>query len=134
MAEQTDVELRIGRAIAELQARYYGRAPARVYTQVSDTIVVVILEETFSMAERTLIEREEAGGIQDIRRRFQRVQADEFKAVVENLTGRNVRSFVSDTDLKENISIEIFLLAGALEDMAAFEREIELQGSGPQEA
>ena len=35
---------------------------------------------------------------------------------------------------KENISIEIFLLAGALEDMAAFEREIELQGSGPQEA
>jgi len=134
MAEQTDVELRIGREIAELQAHYYGRAPARVYTQVSDTIVVVILEETFSMAERTLIEREEAGGIQDIRRRFQRVQADEFKAVVENLTGRNVRSFVSDTDLKENISIEIFLLAGALEDMAAFEREIELQGSGPQEA
>ncbi len=47
------------------------------------------------------------------------------------MTGRSVRSFVSDTDLKENISIEIFLLSGALEDMAAFEREIEHQGGRP---
>lgn len=131
MTKQTDQELSIGREIAELQAHYYGRAPARVYTQVSDTMVVVVLEETFSVAERTLIEREEAGGIQDIRRRFQRVQADDFKAVVESLTGRKVRSFVSDTDLKENISLEIFLLSGALEDMAAFEREIEREGGGP---
>lgn len=47
---------------------------------------------------------------------------------MESKTGRRVRSFVSDTDLKEKISIEMFLLSGALEDMAAFEMELEREG------
>lgn len=70
MPEQSELELSVGREIALLQAHYYGQAPAGVYTQISDTMVVVVLEETFSLAEQMLIDRDEAGGIQEIRRRF----------------------------------------------------------------
>ena len=41
---------------------------------------------------------------------------------MEQATGHQVRSFVSDTDLEQNISIEVFILAGVMEDMSSFER------------
>ena len=38
--------------------------------------------------------------------------ADQFKAVVEQATGRQARSFFSDTDLEQDVSVEVFVLAG----------------------
>jgi uncharacterized protein YbcI len=84
-------------------------------------VLVVVLEETFTKAERTLIERGEADGIQNIRRRFQRIMAEEFTAVVEQATGRKVRSFLSETDLDNDISVEVFILADDRTDMTGFE-------------
>ena len=57
----------------------------------------MVLEETFTPAEKTLIDRGEADGIQDIRRRFQRVMEEQFVAIVEQATGRRVRAFLSET-------------------------------------
>jgi hypothetical protein len=37
--------------------------------------------------------------------------ADDFTAVVEQATGRDVRSFLSETDLENDISVELFILA-----------------------
>jgi uncharacterized protein YbcI len=88
-----------------------------------DDLVVVMLEETFTAAEKTLIARGEAEGIQDIRRRFQRAMADQFRSIVEQATGRAVRSFMSETDLDNDISAEIFLLGEGKTDMTAFEED-----------
>ena len=46
---------------------------------------------------------------------------DDFGAIVEQATGRRVRSYISDTDLAEQVSIEVFLLGASLEDMSEFE-------------
>ena len=48
--------------------------------------------------------------------------ADSFISVVEQATGRRVRTFLSDTDIDEDVSVETFLLADARTDMAQFER------------
>lgn len=116
-----EVRATIARQMGELQSEYYGRGPTKARTYVNDDLVVVVLEETFTPAERTLIARGESDGIQDIRRRFQRSMAEQFKAIVEQATGRKVRSFLSETDLEADISVEIFILADARTDMAAFE-------------
>ena len=84
-------------------------------------MVVVVLEETFTPAERTLIDRGQSDSIQRIRRDFQMVMANQFKALVEQASGREVRSFVSETDLENDIAIEMFILAGERTDMASFE-------------
>lgn len=115
------VRATIARQIVELQAEYYGRGPTKAKTYYQDDLVVVVLEETFTPAERTLIARGESDGIQDIRRRFQRSMADQFKAIVEQATGRRVRSFMSETDLDADISVEMFLLAEQKTDMSGFE-------------
>jgi uncharacterized protein YbcI len=122
---QTEEELEVGRRLAAVQAHYYGHPPGGVFCQISSRFVVVLLRETFSQAERTLIERGESAGIQEIRRKFQQTMSQEFTAIVEQVTGQQVETFVSDTSLENDTSVEVFVLAGALEDMRAFERELE---------
>jgi len=107
--------------IVRLQSEYYGRGPTKAKVHFAGGVLVVVLEETFTPAERTLIERGEADGIRDIRRRFQRVMEDQFTSIVEQATGQQVRSFFSDTDLENDISVEVFILAGARTDMSGFE-------------
>ena len=80
-----------------------------------------MLEESFTPAEKTLIGRGEGAGIKDIRHRFQIAMADEFTSVVEQATGRQVRFFSSDTDLENDLSVEVFILADARTDMSGFE-------------
>ena len=75
------------------------------------------------------MDRGEAGGIQELRRYLRRVIADDFGAIVEQATGRRVRSYISDTDLTERVSIEVFLLGAPLEDMSGFETAGDSGGS-----
>ena len=106
-----------------LHSEYYGRGPTKAKVYIDRDFLAVVLEETFTPAEKTLIERGQAEGIQDIRRRFQRVMADQFKSVVEQATGRRVRAFLSETDLENDVAVEIFLLAETRTDMSDFEGE-----------
>jgi uncharacterized protein YbcI len=108
--------------MVRLHTEYYGRGPTKAKVYADGDLIAVVLEETFTPAEKTLISRGESEGIQDIRRRFQRAMADQFRSVVEQATGREVRSFLSETDLDNDISIEIFLLGPIRTDMADFEK------------
>jgi uncharacterized protein YbcI len=113
----------IAKEFVQMHADYYGRGPTKAKVYADGELLAVVLEETFTPAEKTLIGRGEAEGIQDIRRRFQRVMADQFKSVVEQATGRRVRAFLSETDLENDIAVEIFLLADDRTDMSGFEPE-----------
>ncbi len=111
----------ISTGMVRLHSAYYGRGPTKAKTYISDDLVVVVLEETFTRAERTLVDRGERDAIQQIRRKFQQKMAEEFTALVEQATGRAVRAFMSETHLDEDVSVEIFLLADNRTDMSKFE-------------
>jgi uncharacterized protein YbcI len=111
----------ISREMTRLHAQYYGRGPTKAKTYISEDLVVVVLEETFTQAEKTLVSRGETEAIQHIRRRFQQQMRDEFSAIVEQATGRKVRIFLSETDLEHDVSVEMFLLADDRTDMSSFE-------------
>ena len=111
----------ISTEMTRLHRDYYGRGPTKARTYIQDDLVVVVLEETFTRAERTLVERGEIDAIQQIRRRFQQQMAEEFTALVEQATGRRVRAFLSETNLEADVSVEIFLLSQDRTDMSAFE-------------
>ena len=111
----------ISREIVRLQAEYYGKGPTRAKTYIVEDIVVVVLEESFTRAEKTLAERGEREAIQHIRRRFQQQMADSFTSIVEQATGRKVRTFLSETNVEQDVSVETFLLADERTDMTDFE-------------
>ena len=116
-----EIRAAISREMVRLQAEYYGKGPTRAKTYIVDDLVVVVLEETFTRAEKTLAERGEREAIQHIRRRFQQQMAESFTSVVEQATGRKVRVFLSDTDIEQDVSVETFLLAEDRTDMTGFE-------------
>ena len=109
--------------IQRIHAEYYGQAPAEVRVYEAGDVLVALIEETFTRAEQVLIGRGEAGEVQVIRRRFELAIADQFRAIVQMATGRCVRAFLSDTDLRERLAVETFVLGEPVEDMAGFERE-----------
>jgi len=111
----------ISNEIVRLQAEYYGKGPTRARTYIVDDLVVVVLEESFTRAEKTLAERGEREAIEHIRRRFQQQMADDFTSVVEQATGRKVRVFLSETNIEHDVSVETFLLADERTDMTDFE-------------
>jgi uncharacterized protein YbcI len=111
----------ISREIVRLQAEYYGKGPTKAKTHIVDDIVVVVLEESFTRAEKTLAQRGEREAIKHIRRRFQQQMAENFTSVVEHATGRKVRAFLSETDIDQDVSVELFLLADEQPDMTGFE-------------
>ena len=103
------------------KSEYYGKGPTKAKTYIVDDLVVVVLEESFTRAEKTLVERGEREAIQQIRRRFQQQMADSFISIVEQATGRRVRTFLSETDVDQDVSVETFLLAEDRTDMTGFE-------------
>ena len=116
-----ELRARISKEIVRLQSEYYGKGPTKARTYIVDDLVVVVLEESFTRAEKTLAERGEREAIQHIRRRFQQQMADSFIGIVEQATGRKVRAFLSETDIGQDVSVETFLLADERTDMTAFE-------------
>jgi uncharacterized protein YbcI len=116
-----EVRATISREIVRLQAEYYGKGPTRSKTYIVEDLVVVVLEESFTRAEKTLAERGEKDAIEHIRRRFQQQMADDFTSVVEQATGRKVRVFLSETSIDQDVSVETFLLADGRTDMTDFD-------------
>ncbi len=116
-----ETRARISKEIVRLQSEYYGKGPTKAKTYIVDDLVVVVLEESFTRAEKTLVERGEREAIQHIRRRFQQQMAESFISIVEQATGRRVRVFLSETDVDQDVSVETFLLAEDRTDMTAFE-------------
>jgi uncharacterized protein YbcI len=126
MADETrralgEVKATISSEMVRLHSQYYGKGPTRAKTYIVDDLVVVVLEETFTRAERTLVERGEREAVQHIRRRFQQQMAEEFTSLVEQATGRTVRAFLSDTSVESDLSVETFLLGPERTDMDTFE-------------
>jgi uncharacterized protein YbcI len=112
-AMASELETRIADQMALLQADYYGVPPkeARAYV-IPGEIVVVVMRETFTAAEKVLIGNGDAEAIQHSRRRFQQLSREDFGAVVEQATGEQVESFLSETNLEKEVAVEIFLMAG----------------------
>ncbi len=116
-----EIRAEIANGIVRLQTEYYGKGATHAKAYYMEDVVIVVLAETFTRAEKTLVGRGESEAIQHIRRRFQRQMADEFKSVVERATGRVVRTFLSETSVEDDVSVEVFLLGEARTDMTAFE-------------
>jgi uncharacterized protein YbcI len=107
----------LARQVLLIHCEYYGQEPARVRAFEAGDVIVVLVEGTFTRAEQTLIERGDASEVQVIRRRFETAIADQFIEIVQTATGRYARTFLPDTDLREQIAIETFVLGEPLGDL-----------------
>jgi len=101
----------LSREIVQLHVRFYGRGPTKARSYLQADYAVCILEEIFTTAERTLIDAGSGEHVHETRRKFQAAVKSEFIAIVERVTGRRVRSFLSQVDIDSNMSVDVFVFA-----------------------
>lgn len=101
----------LSREIVQLHARLYGRGPTKARSYLQSDYAVCVLEEIFTTAERTLIDVGSGEHVRDTRKKFQDAVKQEFIEVVERITGRTVRVFLSQVDVEANLALEFFILA-----------------------
>jgi uncharacterized protein YbcI len=103
----------LSREIVQLHVRLYGRGPTKARSYLQADYAVCILEEIFTTAERTLIDAGAGDHVHQTRRKFQDAVATEFVDIVERVTGREVKTFLSQVDVPSNLSLEFFVFAPA---------------------
>jgi uncharacterized protein YbcI len=108
----------ISNALVGLHRRYYGRGAtkARAY-QVHDELLIVELRDAYLTVERTLIERGQLNAVRQTRLTFQQAMFAEFLEAVEQVTGRQVCSYVSESITSPEAILEVFYLE-PVEDVA----------------
>jgi uncharacterized protein YbcI len=98
-------------AMIALHRRYYHRAPGSSRTQLlGDEILACVMGGVYTDVEKTLIELERNLVVKDTRSAFQHAMRDKFIAEVERLSGRRVRTFISDSHIGPDLQIELFIL------------------------
>jgi uncharacterized protein YbcI len=108
-AEQS-VRATISGDMVRLYKDRFGRGPTRASTLIAGDVVLCTLEDSFTPAERKLVEMGEHQRLRDVRLFFQHSSENEFRQLIEEATGRKVRAFVSGTDAANDVSCEVFYL------------------------
>jgi uncharacterized protein YbcI len=107
--DQRSLVAAISREIVQIHSEYYGRGPTKAKTIWRDEIVVCVLEEIFTKAEQLLVDH---GRFEDVRAHriaFQDEVGPLFRASVERVTGRTVKSFLSQVS-PDGVASEVFVL------------------------
>lgn len=96
--------------LGRLMADFSGRGATKSRAFVDQDVVVRLLEDGATKAERNLVAAGHDQLVRTQRDALQRALQPQLVACVERLTGRAVRSFLSGTSTLGDSTIEVFVL------------------------
>ncbi len=110
--QSQNVQMAISNEMVRLYKERFGRGPTKTRTHwMGPDVVAVLLEDTLTPVERTLVSMGEHQRLRDLRMFFQYATVPEFCEPIERLTGRKVRVFISGIDTEVGgASTEMFFL------------------------
>jgi uncharacterized protein YbcI len=110
-AGRGEIRTRIADGLGALFKDFYGRGPDQARVYYVDDVVVCILRGGFTRVEETLLDAGRREIVIEQRMMFQEVMSDRFKALVQDVTGREVLAFVSGNQPNPEMTCEVFVLA-----------------------
>ena len=102
----------ISHAIVGLLREYTGRGPMTSRTTIRDNVVLVMLEQTLTKGEQSLVNKGRVDKVIEIRHEFQEAMREESMARISELTGRQVVAMLSANHVNPDLGAEIFVLDG----------------------
>ena len=100
----------ISNAVVKELATTTGRGPTKARTTFGENAVFVVLQDTLTKGEHTLVDAGEETTVLDLRRKWQKVMRESCSKRVEELTGRKVIGFMSDNYVEPDLAVEVFIL------------------------
>jgi uncharacterized protein YbcI len=104
----------LARSIVRCHARLTGRGPSKARAFFDDNLVVVMLENVMTPAERTLAEAGKQDTVLELRRELMGSTTHEMVRTVEGLTGCAVAATLSDSNLDPDLTLMVFVLASPI--------------------
>lgn len=101
-------------ALVGIHNAQLGRGPKTATTFHKDNVIVTIMYDVMTQAEKTLAEHDNDDAVTHMRHLFQKTMQTEFTNAVERLTGRNVIAFISGNTTRPDVATELFILDSTL--------------------
>ena len=100
----------ISTAVVHVFSQHTGRGPTRARTTLDGDMVVVLLHDSLTKAERALVHAGRDADVLHLRRTFQETMRLELIGEVERLTACHVQAFMSANHIAPDTAAEIFLM------------------------
>jgi uncharacterized protein YbcI len=100
----------VTREVIRIQSESHGRGPKKAFSFHNGNVLVTILEEVLSPAERRLAGNGQGEAVLKIRRLYQSTVAAEMRERIEAVTGRRVTALMSDNQVEPDMAVEVFIL------------------------
>lgn len=117
--ERSRQAVEISNALTRSHREHFGRGAGTVKTVIQRGFVVTFLEDIYTPMEKALIAGGHSRLVMEARFAFQELMRERYASVVETVTGRKVRAFLSQNHIDPPISAEIFVLEAEAGDEAS---------------
>jgi uncharacterized protein YbcI len=104
----------ISTAIVRLFRTHTGSGATKAKTVLSDELVVVMLGECLTTAEKQLADAGNVELVLEVRRALHEGMREDATALVEELTGRKVIAYLTDQALSPDLASLTFVLASSV--------------------
>ncbi len=109
--------LEISNAMVRLHKQAFGRGPTKASAQFAGAnILIVLLADTMTIAERNLLALGEDGRLREQRLFLEHALEDEMRSVVERILNRRTIAFVPGIDAHHDVAALMFTLEPSPED------------------
>lgn len=101
-------------ALVGIHTEYLGRGPRTASTFHQGNVLVTLMHDVLTRAEKSLAEGSRADSINQVRHMFQETMEADFRIAVERLSGRRVVAFISGNNSDPDVAAELFILDAPL--------------------
>jgi uncharacterized protein YbcI len=102
----------VSNLVVGVYADHVGRGPTKARAYADRDIIVCVMEDTMTKAERTLIESGQTWIVKQSRDALQEMMRDDLARGIEALTGRRVIAQTGTGTLDPEVSSDLFILDG----------------------
>ena len=100
----------VTREVVRIHTASLGRGPRKSFSFHNGSVIVTVLHEVMSRAERNLAGSGDGDAVLALRRRFQGSMEKQLRESVEEVTGIEVVALMSDNHLDPDMAVEVFIL------------------------
>jgi uncharacterized protein YbcI len=108
--ESQSPSAKIATSAVHLLHQYTGRGPTKARTTIGERVVTILLADTLTTGERTLVHHGHADRVLQVRHDYQTAMRDDLVAIVERELDRPVIAFMSQNHIDPDLAVEVFVL------------------------
>jgi uncharacterized protein YbcI len=103
----------VSNLIVRTMSEYTGRGPTKARTYLNEDVVTVVLQDTLTKGERSLVSDGLENLVLSTRKAFQSTMRQDLVDGIEQILGRHVIAFFSDNHIDPDMAVETFVLAAS---------------------